>query len=207
MNSIRQRAKLENMKSNEIVYINGKNIEQKKMNLEQKIEETRERRSSLLESVKSKQLDRSDREVAAERRRQALVTEREHKRMTKLQKLEEAELRRLKILEDKKARAEELSKRRAERSLVATPRQEKTVEEESCSSNEEIPSLLAYKEWGPSDASVKVTFSKKRRRIQKQRVEGESMLWCSVCNEVLLEATEQHVPSEKHRNELTREII
>lgn len=123
LNSIRNRAKSENLKPNEVAFILELQADEKKISLEEKkmimdnrISETRERRAKVLESVQKKKVDRMMKEEAAEKRRQALQNEKGIKYVYSLQKIEEAETRRNQILEIKKNTAEDLSKKRLERS-------------------------------------------------------------------------------------------
>ena len=119
LNSIRNRAKSENLKPNEVAFILELQADEKKISLEEKkmimdnrISETRERRAKVLESVQKKKVDRMMKEEAAEKRRQALQNEKGIKYVYSLQKIEEAETRRNQILEIKKNTAEDLSKKR-----------------------------------------------------------------------------------------------
>mmetsp|Transcript_17141 Transcript_17141/g.17036 ORF Transcript_17141/g.17036 Transcript_17141/m.17036 type:complete len:137 (+) Transcript_17141:641-1051(+) len=82
LSQIRNRAKSENLKPNEVAFILELQAEDKKMTIDQKIEDTRERRTKALQSIKQKQVERLQKEEAAEKRRLALQSERGNKLMS-----------------------------------------------------------------------------------------------------------------------------
>lgn len=59
MNFIRNKAKVENGKTNEVSFLNEMKNEERKMTLDMKIQQTRDRRQKVLDEVKRKQLERS----------------------------------------------------------------------------------------------------------------------------------------------------
>lgn len=231
LNNIRNRAKSENLKTNEVAFIlelqaeeKKAGLEEKKMGLDNRISETRERRQKILESIKQKQIDRNLKESAAEKRRIALQNEKGIKYMTSQQKIEEADLRRQQILELKKSVAEVLSKKRIHRSTTSKKRLRKkknliSSEKEDESWDSEIQSsvdeniAVTNKSWAIEEKN-----SEDSRKSDRE--ENSVKLWCSVCNFVLpqnpkLEETcpnfnhliEEHLFSQKHRIELNRGLV
>jgi len=77
------------------------------MQLENKIDDTRERRAKMLENVKAKQTGASLKAEAAKERRLEQEAEAQNKLISQQQKLEDAELRRNKLLEEKKKKISE----------------------------------------------------------------------------------------------------
>lgn len=225
LNSIRKKAKSENIKTSEVAFYLEMTNEAQKITLDQKIEETRERRKKALESIKNKQTERLQKEEAAEKRRQAMQNESKNKLITAQQKLEEAENRRAKILVDKKIKAEELGKRREKRqsvfvkktsSLTQIPKSEELKgpedefsEEESLSSEEDAR-LLAYKNRQRNyDSHVKIAYSTKRRRIERVQIPETTVEWCSICNHIIqpIESQESHIQSESHQAQIKSELF
>lgn len=220
LNSIRNRAKSENLKTSEAAFIlelqaedKKLSLEEKKMTLDNRISETRERRAKVLENVKQKQVDRSLKEEAAEKRRQEIQNEKGIKYSYLQQKIEEAENRRNQILEVKKTIAEELSKKRVIRSRTVKKKPRKIKSEHSEKDDESWDSELhssidegtgqVFKSW--------ITPDEKEQSKEKVEVEEipEACLWCSVCNYVLTSGVtgQEHMFSEKHRLELNRSLI
>jgi hypothetical protein len=225
LNNIRNRAKSENLKPNEVAFMSElqaeeKKIcrEEKKMTLDNKISETRERRLKVLEEVKLKQLYRSLKEEAAEKKRQALEYEKVNKYLFSQQKLEEAENRRHRLLEIKKNTAENLSKKRLERSHTVLRVVKRSKKGNSDKEDERWDSDLhsslddnkshVYSAWvyekSPEDKLPDLKVSEKVEEKDEQTI-----LWCSVCNYVLVENTtaQEHNFGEKHRIQLGRALV
>lgn len=222
LNSIRNRAKSENLKPNEVAFMlelqadeKKTSLEEKKMTLDNRISETRERRLKILESIRQKQIDRSLKEEAAEKRRQALQTEKGIKYINSQQKIEEAETRRQQLLDLKKAIAEELSKKRIQRSITGRKQPKRCKNDASEKEDESWDSELHssvdenqgnnYKLW----AEEKHAEDKKRLEEKQEEKENSIKLWCSVCNYVLppLCTPEEHIYGDKHREELSRALV
>ena len=215
LSEIKNRAKTENLKADEIAFILEHQTEHKKMNIDRKIEETRKRRKDLLQVVKKKQEGRVQREEAAVKRRKAIQKEKGNKLVSAQQKQELAENRRHKILEEKKSKAEELGKPHKQRKSFTRPKK-KILEEneewesESSSSIDDENQLLAYKHWdSENNPEFRVTFSRKKGRFQRKKVEDHGFHWCSVCNSVLElnEDLNDHIRNEKHQTELARDLV
>jgi hypothetical protein len=83
-----------------------------KLDLNLKMNETQERRAHLMEEHKRKKhQDRTLKEEAAEKRRAELLKSTENKFLTNQQKREQAELRRNRMIEERKNAAQEAHKR------------------------------------------------------------------------------------------------
>lgn len=224
LNSIRNRAKSENLKLNEVAFILELQAGEKKMTLDNRISETRERRQKILESIRQKQADRTVRESAAEKRRQALVAEKGVKYLTSQQKLEEAELRRQQLLELKKTVAEVLSKKRIRRSNTAKKKLKKkqnlnVSEKDDESWDSEIQSSVD-ENLSHIDKAWAIEEKTSEDSGKSEKGEKEIILWCVVCNfelqrivkledntQMITDLVEEHVYSEKHRVELSRGLV
>ena len=223
LNSIRNRAKSENLKPNEVAFMNELQaddakiiLEEKKMTLDNRISETRDRRVKILETIKQKQIDRSLKEEAAEKRRQALQTEKGIKHIYSQQKIEEAENRRNQILEIKKTIAEDLSKKRVQRSntfkkinkrykLDASEKEDESWDSELHSSVDDN-ALQGYKAWIYDKGNEE---EKKKNVEESGKENNEVKLWCTVCNYVLPVGVtaDDHIYGEKHRGETNRVLV
>ena len=226
LNSIRNRAKSENLKLNEVAFILELQAGEKKMTLDNRISETRERRQKILELIRQKQVDRTVRESAAEKRRQALQTEKGIKYMSSQQKLEEAELRRQQLLELKKTVAEVLSKKRIHRSNTSKKNKLKkkqknlnTSEKDDESWDSEIQSSVD-ENLSHIDKAWAIEEKTSEDSGKSEKSEKCLILWCIVCNfelqriqkleespQAVSDLVEEHVYSEKHRVELSRGLV
>lgn len=89
--SLKNKAMQENQKIDETNYIVKMTMNNMKLDLNLKMNETQERRNQLLEEfIRKKQQDRAHKEEAVEKRRQELMRENEDKLMKQKQKREQA---------------------------------------------------------------------------------------------------------------------
>ncbi|CDW90779.1 UNKNOWN [Stylonychia lemnae] len=112
LQSLINKAKQEIQKIDETNYIVKMTMNNMKLDLNLKMNETQERRNQYMEEqIKRKQADRALKEEAAEKRRQELQKSTENKFLTNKQKREQADLRRNMMIEQKKRAAQEKQKR------------------------------------------------------------------------------------------------
>lgn len=124
INNLSAKAKQENEKVEEVTLLKELNVENKKFDLENKLQESSERKKNLLEQSKLKLTERSLKEEAATKKRLLLLESAKSKSKINIQKLESAELRRLKIIESKRKLAEEGTLK----ALLASERKKKNFE-------------------------------------------------------------------------------
>jgi len=234
LQSIKERAKNENLKTDEIAFILGLKAGTKRMSLDSKIERTRKRRQNTLEIIKQKQLERMQKEELAEKRRLEIKAEKQIKIQTTQQRQAEAENRRMKILEEKKSKAEELGrdKRRAKpepesifaadisavskKSLKRPISARKKSAEDSKRdddydvSDDSSEDSTQYSKSEMKSAKFKIAFITrgKHRYFQKVKVDETLVTWCSVCNAVLApELASSHLTSPGHMHLQTSDIV
>lgn len=234
LQSIKERAKNENLKTDEVAFILGLKAGTKRMSLDERIERTRKRRQLTLGIIKQKQMERTQKEELAEKRRLEIKAEKQMKIQTTQQRQFEAENRRNKFLEEKKSKAEVLGrdKRRAKpepESIFAAEAKapikkglkkpvsirkismEDSKREDECdvsdaSSDDSVP----YINSDSKSTKFKIAFITrgKHRYFQKVKVDEAIVTWCSVCNAVLNpELASAHLVSPSHQHLLQSDIV
>ena len=98
LNSIRDKARQESDKMNENHFIMSLKKENLKIDINDKITETVQRRRQILNTIKTRQEDRAAREEAAEKRRKQIREESRDMFLAKTQKLAKAQARKQRIL-------------------------------------------------------------------------------------------------------------
>lgn len=126
MNDIRQKAKAEGEKVEEVLFLKDAGTENKKALIDCKLTETSERRKAFLDHTKQKQIDiLGQRREMAEKRRIAMQEEQKAKMQQNQHKREDAELRRKELMDQRKLTAES----EMQRAVMASERKKQLYDE------------------------------------------------------------------------------